>query len=302
MARLTKSSYVKIVLVCLLCLMICGTLTGGFAFTRHVVDTWTSPWEEEHRWTPDDSDELGGFSVDATSVRSISINWLAGSVDIHVVPDVETNGMIQVSETENARVPLRWRSNDGELQIDYGSVHHAFGCHWFDTSSKKLTVLVPQSSASTLGTLCLNAASGEYFISDLNCDYLNINQASGRVRVSGVTTERASFAVASGFFEYRGDVTSALEIDQASGQSALTLQTANPTTGDLSMASGSMRLALPSADFQLGLNKLSGNFDCDYDMFSRGDTYFGSAAGIDQAGSHLYMDMLSGDFHVVKTD
>lgn len=301
MARLTKSSYVKIVLVCLLCLLICGTLTGGFAFVRHSIDAWTNPWGDEYRWTPEAGDEFGGFSIDADEVRDISINWAAGSAKVLVVDDAETGGMIQVSETANALTPLRWRNNGGELQIDFGDVHHMFGCHVSNVGSKDLTVLVPQSHADAINTFCLNAASGEYAISDLSCGYLNINQASGKVHITGVTAQTASFAIASGGFDYRGDITGNLGVDQASGQSTFAFQTVNPAVANLSMASGNMQLVLPSPDFQLGLNKLSGSFDCAFETYSKGDTYFGTAPGVDQTSSHLFMDMLSGNFQISKS-
>lgn len=294
MTRLSAMSYFKIVLVCLLCIIICGTLMGGFSFLRHGIDSWSSSWRNEHPWTPSSSDAMGSFSVEASTIENLSINWLAGKVSVTAVPDDEVDGMIQVSESSNARVPLRWHDDQGTLEIDYGEPNRDFGCS-FNQPAKDLFVKIPLSRASQIGTFELNSASGSDTLSGLSCSRLSINQASGAIDVSDFIANSASFAVASGDFSFAGDILNILEFDQASGHSTVRLLNANPGLSDLSMASGNLTLYLPSPDFNMSLTKISGSYENEF------NTSLSEYSDSGQAGPFMTMDMISGSFAIKKT-
>lgn len=304
MTRLTNSSYAKIVLVILLCLLICGTLTGACAAMRNAFEVWLSPWGEERHWVPQENDQVGSFTVDASSVQNISVDWLAGNLTIVVVPDDESNGLIEVTETSTSRIPLRWRNEGGMLEIDYGNIRSLMGCSLWAQNEKDVIISIPQSRAEALGEVALNAASGKYEISDIACDVLEVNQASGSVQVNGCIARELSCSMASGSFSYSGDVLGTFGFDQASGQAVVRLKTANPLSSTISMASGSMDLLLPSPDFQIELDKLSGNFNSDYELISNRKLYYGSAGALAQSlpSAQVNIDMMSGNLHLGKSN
>lgn len=303
MARLTKSSYTKIVLVCALCLIVCGTLTGAFGALRIAIYSWISPYDESQEWTPQANDETGSFTIEAESVHDISINWLAGSLSIVVVPDSETNGAIAVTETfNNTGIPLRWRSNGDKLEIDYGSIRSMIGCSSLSQGSKELVISIPESHASKLGRISLNSASGQYSLSGFSCEILDIKQASGNMQASDCTVGNLSVSLASGSFDFAGSVTDMIDFDQASGRTFIRFEAANPAKADISIASGDMKLELPSPDFQVELEKASGSFNCQYDLIMQGDVYYGTSSALIQPTStaKIKLEMLSGNCEILK--
>lgn len=303
MTPLTKSSYIKIVLVILLCLLVCGTLTGAFGAMRNAINSWFAPYQEGTTWTPQASDEVGSFSVDAASVRDLSINWLAGNLSIVVAPDEQLDGMISVTETSNSRVPLRWRNNGGRLEIDYGDVHNVMGCSSWHQDAKDVTISIPESYAGSLGSISLNAASGDYALSNISCSSLDINQASGKTQVNDCAVGDFSLSLASGSFRFSGSVDGLLDFEQASGHSIIDLREANPAKSEISIASGDMRLGLPSPLFQVELEKISGNFSSDYDLISSGGMYYGTSSALAQSPStaQIRLEMVSGSCEIVKS-
>lgn len=303
MTRLTKSSYVKIVLVCLLCVLICGALTGGFSLIRNGIAAWLNPWDGENAWTPSERDQAGSFAVDADSVDSMSVNWLAGSLVIKVVPDSEANGSIEATESSDARFPIRWRSNNGTLEIDYGDIRNFMGCSLWSRSEKDLVITIPESRAAALSFISLNAASGKYEISGLTCDVLDIDQASGTMQIKDLSANNLFCSFASGSFSYEGNIMNMLDFEQASGRASLALRDSNPAQTTISMASGDFDLALPTPDFQIALEKLSGNFSSEYELLSNGNMYYGSLAAQTTSLPTTVIDLqiLSGNFELKKS-
>lgn len=319
MARLTGSSYVKIALIILLCVIICGTLTGGLWFVHSAINAWNDKWTDRYStWVADSEFSTGSFSVEAASVQSIEINWLAGRVDLSVVDDAQTGGMVQVTETEDTRMPLRWYNNGGQLQIDYGDVR-GFASWWPFNRSKDLVVLVPLSIADDLTAFTLSAASGEYTLSGLGCKTLEIDQASGNIKINDFSADNATFEIASGRTVYNGKVAGDLTVEMASGDAQISLGTYNPVSADLSLASGNLTLMLPVPDFRVQLSKMSGAFNSDFELYSKGDTYYcapednGGLAGSSEGGrsasdgymssaqTKIDMDMMSGNFYIGRS-
>lgn len=137
--RLERSTYVKIALIVLLCLGVCGFFGGcrgivpggGSLFAPGGLMGcvgWNAMGEiagyagdavgEMADYAGDAASEVadatlhsgvrGGvastsegshFEIDASEVNAIDLNWLAGSGSVRVVPDSETGGAIVVNET-----------------------------------------------------------------------------------------------------------------------------------------------------------------------------------------------------------
>ncbi len=309
MTRLTKSSYMKIVLVCLLCLTICGTLVGGFGCVRNFADSWRSPWDNyKGSWMNDSTVATGSFEIGASDVNDLAISWLAGKVDVKVVGDSETRGNIIIQESDSAKPPLRWRQTNGKLEIDYGNVQGLLGCSQLSFSSKDLTVLVPKSRADKFDSIELDAASGEYKLDGLGCKRFVLDQASGNVRFANFDAENFTLNLASGAVVYEGEIHGALNSDQASGSAVFDLKLNDPRSAALSLASGEMKLMLPKPGFSVALDKMSGNFSSDYELFSNGNVFYSKADGegidalaADDAATKISMNMMSGNFVIGKS-
>lgn len=308
MTRLTNNSYIKIGLVCLLCLTLCTTLIGGAACVNSKIGSWNRPDGDD--WVSDPNVSTGTFDIDASAVEDMSINWLAGKVDIKVVNDADTNGAIQVKESLRNAPALRWRHTDGRLEIDYGDVSGLFGCSLFQTNKKDLEILIPKSHTSKLNSIELSAASGEYVMKDVECKMLKLDQLSGNIQATGFKVDDLILSMASGAASFDGEIRETLKIDQASGNAAVCLNSSNPKTAELSMASGEMKLMLPKPDFYVELDKVSGNFSSDYDLLSRNSTYYSDPGEPDPSdstitmnmGSKITMSMMSGNFFIGKTE
>lgn len=309
MTRLTKSSYIKITLVCLLCLVICGTLVGGFAAAGNALNRWKGAWDDRSQsWIAESNS--GAFSVNASEISSIDISWLAGKVTVQTVDDAQTDGLIQVTETEGGKPVMRWRNADGRLEIDYGNIMGMAGCilHPFARNGKDLTVLIPQSQADKLEAFNMDAASGDHSLSGLSCKNLSINQASGNIHVSDFCTENIGLSLASGSFSFDGKINGRIDMEQASGRSTIALHGSNPSECNMSLASGDLQFMLPQPDFCIQLTKMSGNFSSEYEltMTMDGDTYYSGAAkshhkDSSQHYTEIDMSMMSGKFTIGKS-
>lgn len=325
--KLAKSTYVKIGLILLLCLLVCGWL-GGCLRTNRAWDEWGSPWWplggvvgcmafEPVSSAVDDvvvsSDEddgpgrthadawgQGSFEVDATSISAIELNWLAGKVNVRVVPDEETSGAIRATETLSGRTPqMQWElSSGGVLTINYMDGMRGFsglsGCSNATMGSKELELLIPDSMQADLQRFELEAASGEYAIDGADrgtlCSTLELGVASGSVYVNDVVVDVLEASLASGRISFGGDVTQTLSIDQASGELTFGGCSAPPADITGSLASGRIVLELPAATaLTPQVEKTSGSFRNDFDGAQNGKG----------APCNLEFEILSGSLEVV---
>lgn len=325
--KLAKSTYVKIGLIVLLCLLLCGWLGGCLRSNRGWSD-WGSPWwplggvagcmafeplsdvvKDSTVIATDDYDGpenvraeawgQGSFEVDAAKVSAIELNWLAGKVNVLVVSDDETNGAIRATETLSGRVPeLLWEvSESGTLSIDYLPSHGGLlGCSNSWGAGKELELLIPASLQDHLERFELDAASGDYTIDgasgDALCSQLELDVASGSVAVSDVAVEALDLTLASGRVSYEGTVAQTLSIEQASGEFLLSSTTVPPAAITGSLASGRIVLELP-ADTALTaqVDKTTGSFRNDFE----------GAQGGEGAACNLDFDILSGSLELIAS-
>lgn len=325
--KLAKSTYVKIGLILLLCLLVCGWLGGCLRGNRGWSE-WGSPWwplggvagcmafeplsdvvkdsavivtddyegpENAHA----DAWGQGSFEVEAAKVSAIELNWLAGKVNVRVVPDEETGGAIRATETLNGRAPdLLWEvSESGTLSIDYlASYGGLSGCSNSWGAGKELELLIPASLQDHLERFELDAASGDYTIDgasgDALCSQFELDVASGSVAVSNIAVEALDLTLASGRVSYEGAVAQTLSVEQASGEFLLSSTTVPPAAITGSLASGRIVLELP-ADTALTaqVDKTTGSFRNDFEGAQSGE---GAACKLD-------FDILSGSLELIAS-
>lgn len=265
MAMLTGRSWVKIALIALLCLLICGGLLGcsiGCSIAaRHAGGLAQSLYRGASLA------EQGDFSVPAAEVSSLELEWLAGGID--VVVDDELDGEVLVTGVEDLpgsmsdRNRMTWQLTDGVLQVSYGLEPSGFfGCT--ARGSKHLTLTLPRSVAQNLDVVGLTAASGTFDLGAIGCRQLDITLASGRVAGEGMKADVLDLDVASGNVSLKGRFTEQVSTSLASGNVDVQCTGMCPNQTSLDVVSGQLSFGVPAdSGFTVYLDKLSGSFDCD---------------------------------------
>lgn len=301
--KLATGTYVKIALIVLLCLGVCGFFggcgrggwlpsligpggvvgcVGGSALEGAVNSALGSG-------TYETTTEGSHFEIDAADIDAIELNWLAGEAAVVVVPDDDTGGKIIVEESvDHGRAPLMACANEGgTLAINYMEGHGGLNGCSVAAHSKRLTVQLPASLGDHLKQLEVEAASGRYTLEGMVCQHLELGVAAGEMNVSGLAADSLGLSLASGRVSVEGAVTGTVNVDQASGDFALTCSEVAPTSLSGSLASGSITANLPAhTAFDLRVDRTSGNFD----------NQFAEPAGADAPLCKVNFDMLSGNF------
>lgn len=270
MTNLTTASWVKVLLIALLCLVLCTGVGGCFiGIQRSVSNVLGTAHIMGHSSLPN----AGDHEFDPSQVRDISINWLAGSVDIVAIDDAASN-KIEMRETYrngSGSIPeaerLRWGLENGVLSIDYYAGQPVsvglFGCS--STAPKSLTISIPRSYAHSLGKLNISGASGRYDLMELGCESISFDLASGDVSGVALTANDVELDVASGSVSLEGAFSGRLAVDAASGNIDVTCTDVRPSTASISLASGNVQLLTPAASEQgytVFLERITGEFNC----------------------------------------
>ncbi len=217
------------------------------------------------------ADELDGSPWEADPVRTLKIDWAAGSVTV-AVDDAKAKGVIHVEEETTPGFmgltppTTRCRLSGSELSIDYGG-NIIFPFSLFQGGSKNLTVTLPSSLADHLDKLEINGASGSYTVDGVGCTELEVALASGRFAASGLEVDDLNLDMASGRIEAEGRIANTVSIEVASGTAVLTCRETCPHDVAIDMASGNVTLAIPENDgFVATVEKLAGSFSTDFDV------------------------------------
>lgn len=297
MTNLTPSSWVKIVLIALLCLVLCTGVGGCMVGIQSSIRAFFDP----HYVRAENIvfQNVGQADIPAESVRDFEISWLAGSVEVLVIDDEQANGMVQVQEyvsNGSANIPerdkLSWEVRGERLCIAYA--HERF-LNWGGLTScapgsgKNLVITMPASCAQNLRDVHISGASGKYDVADLSCETFSVDLASGSLSARHLRANDLNLGMASGQAKVEGVFPGSVNEDRASGNSIIMCREVCPSRVNISLASGSTQLYVPEGSgYAISCDKLSGSFDCpgatwQDDTFVAGD---GSAT--------FLVDMMSG--------
>ncbi len=305
MARLTKKTYVKLVLICALCVILCAgllgqSLVGCSAFVG-------APSLPDAPDAPDAPARDGSYvevlneTVSPDAFSNISIDWLAGTARVRVVPDAEADGMVRIIERVRGNVGkdryLHHAIDDGWLKIDYWQtgpvVFLGFGCA--QMGSKHLELVIPESVSAQLGELVLSGASGSYALEGTTSDKLSVELASGRLQASDVSAKDFRIELASGEASVAGGISDDVKVSAASGTVSLVLAERAPRALGIDIASGNVRVELPpDAGFTAEVDKASGTFDCAFASTQRDGVYESGDKACD-----ISVEMMSGTVSLV---
>lgn len=228
----------------------------------------------------------------ADAVRSLSIEWLDGSVTIQE-GDVDC---IEFSERgafdQNGTMVFK---RDGEtLRIQYAQKRKFwFFTLGFQTSVRKdLVVTVPKGWSAN--TIRVNAVNSEFTVLDLNANEIKLNTVSGDSRLSGCAVRQLNVDTVSGDVTFNGLV-DRLSCDSVSGDCSAVLSAA-PKSVDLDSVSGSLRLTLPDGSgFTADIDSVSGSISSSFPTVSnRGSQIYGDGA------CKISADTVSGSVFIEK--
>ncbi|WP_165056520.1 MULTISPECIES: DUF4097 family beta strand repeat-containing protein [unclassified Adlercreutzia] len=277
MTKLTKESRNKIVAIVACGVLVIGGLGACMTSWAHrgPWGLWAAPAPAGE--TAANTTEVSTRYVDASEVRSLDIDWAAGSVIVRVADDGETDGQVKLVERQTGAIArsqqMQWSASNGLLSVRYGMPRGFFGCMAVN-GVRHLEVVIPRSAAGELATVKVNGASGSYDLSGLSCETLRLNVGSGGVKVADVRADVLDLGVASGQVDVAGVFAQSVRADVASGRVSVACEQAMPGSARVSVASGQVDLALPDeGGFTAVVEKVSGSFSCAFDARQDGNTY-----------------------------
>ncbi|MBX9034532.1 DUF4097 family beta strand repeat-containing protein [Gordonibacter massiliensis (ex Traore et al. 2017)] len=284
MAKLTRSSYVKIALIIALGLLLFAV--AGLGSMRGC---------SSQGFYLGGGAEMGNASVDAKSVKNLSISWAAGSVDVSVVDDAAGDTIELVETAPNGMTKaqqMRWSVSGDTLKVDYGSWWSCFAL-----GQKRLEVRIPERYARNLGNVAVDGASGYYRVSGIGCDALNFKLASGEIDADDLAADTLGVDVASGQARVEGSFANRVSTKTASGQLDVVCLGTAPRQVDADLASGQTSVALPEdTGFSVKVDKASGSFASAFETTQQGNSYL-HGDGTTSIGVHI----ASGQFSLEKS-
>lgn len=295
MHLLTRSTWIKIILISALCLVLCGGMLScsmGISTAGRFAGDISDRIQRSVNFS-----EHGDFVVPADSIQDLEVIWLAGSVEIEVVDDEnakDDDGNLRITGSETlgnsmrGRFPMTWQIQNGMLEISYGVESGLMSCS--NIGEKQLVLTLPRSVARSLKSVDLSGASGTYHLGPIACERMDIDLASGRIEGTDVSAQVLNLDIASGNIELSGDFSQSVDLDMASGNVNLSCPKGCPNRTSLDVASGQVLLSIPSdSDITTYVERLSGSFNCSLPnartQLSNDTTIFGN--GTNTLNAHL---------------
>lgn len=267
------------------------TVNGeAWAFITHPCAGWV---KAEYMTVTASAPTVSGrdTSFDATQIRDIKIEWVAGSITL-TPADVDT---IQVAESYPAepKYAMVWKQSGDKLVIRFcenAKLDFNFGITLNDVVSKDLTILVPMDWKCD--SLEVAAASATLTVQNIVLEEVDFDGASGECRFENCVIDELDLDTASGDVYFTGSLTT-LDCDAASASVIAVFENV-PSRIDMDSMSGDLDITLPSdAGFTITMDALSSHFHSDFDYSAtRGGYLYGDGS------CRITMDAMSGDLYI----
>ena len=283
---------VGLVIAVLLTAILVVLLTGNNIFDRF---GWNNSWIG--RYTDRSSYSSGGVnddsnsvtvsdkaSVDATNIKKIKIDWVAGSVNLRVGSGNEI--VFSESSYRNLTDKQKMRytiSDSGVLEIHFrADLDNIF--NWFSIDAnmpeKTLTMEVPASLMAQLEKLEIEVVSSNIDLSGVYGKTVDLSSVSGAIHCADIATQEVELSTTSGAVVCENTTADRIEIDNVSGsilcEGELKQAKADTVSGEIKFGfanqpesiqahsvSGNIRIALPEgASFSAKLDTVSGSLSC----------------------------------------
>ena len=243
-----------------LCIAVVGVLMGGRI--SDLRNTYYDGREWHHGDALDGSYTGGEIRVPAEDITALSIDWVAGDVQIMVTDGEE----IVVTEHVDRGIPEEYAlcvEADNTLRIRYSN--DVWGN---DMPEKDLTVLLPRTVAENLTAVDLSGVSADFAVGKLTVrDAFSFDTTSGKLEMQSMNAPQAKATVSSvsGKVELDGSFRE-VKAGSTSGEIDLMLRNA-PAAVEVSTVSGEVDVELPAGTgFTLDYSTVSGELECDFPL------------------------------------
>lgn len=212
-------------------------------------------------------------SVDPDVIRSLEIEWAAGSItiqrgDSHDISFYETG-------VTNTKYQMVWKQNGDKLVIEYcaDSEKNLFGGISINIGSemrKDLVITVPYGW--DCASLNVVAASAEVNVNELVIGEAEFDGASGICTFTNCQVDKLEVETASGDIKFAGSLS---ELDFEGMSSSFTAVLSNtPSRMRMDSMSGNLDITLPSsAGFTASIDAMSSDFSSDFSTTKQNGNY-----------------------------
>lgn len=282
------NAIIRIVLFSLTIVVLVGLLLSGMGL-------FTNRRETADMFTTEDPGTLvqnAAASVDASSVRKLEIEWVAGDITIEPKEGID---QIQFSETaaRDSKYTMYCKTSGSKLTIQFcKDTSIRFDINLDTQITKDLTVYVP------VGWVCdelqLEVATADVEVRDLSIGTIDFDGASGTCDFANCIVGDLDIDTASGDVTFTGELDS-LDFDAASASFRGTLNNC-PQSIDMDGMSGDLELALPAdCGFTVSMDGLSSSFHSDFaTTYSNGSQIYGDGR------CRIDVDGMSCDVYISK--
>ncbi len=208
-------------------------------------------------------------TVPAAGIRELEIEWVSGNILIQSGDVAE----IQISESgvTDADYVMQVRQKEEKLSIAFAQGTQSFlGLGIQGELSKDLTVVVPASWACE--DLEIDVASAKVEIQGLTVRDLEFNGASGECNFTDCTVDSLDVNTASGDVYFTGSLR---DFDCEAASASVYAKLSNvPEEMDLETMSGLMDITLPEdAGFTVSVESMKASFASEFDTTTQGNRY-----------------------------
>ncbi|MBE5938407.1 MAG: DUF4097 domain-containing protein [Lachnospiraceae bacterium] len=208
----------------------------------------------------------GGATID-DEVKTLDISWVSGNVNIKYH---EENTIIfeEDGSTFEEDEKLRYWLDGTTLRIKYVKS----GMRKYGNLNKQLTIYIPATAEFT--DLNIDTVSAGIHVEGISADNVRIESVSGSfvAKLQGETS-KVDVETVSGKINITGENIKNVNSESVSGAIVLTLDTA-PEKINAETVSGKLTAYLPmETGFTLEVDKVSGDFECDFAVTKDNGTY-----------------------------
>lgn len=205
------------------------------------------------------------YGTSAGDIREIEIDWVSGEIQI-IPTEIDHIKVSEVAAHANTEAMLCRKDGD-TLKVSFCKDEFV---SLKVLGTKNLTIQVPKDWACR--KLEIDAASPKISVQGLTADEVDLDTAGGESRFDSCTLGELDADTASGNLYLTGTLEN-LEYDSASGSVEAELDNV-PSEITMDTASGSLSLKLPThAGFALALDSLSGKLHSDFPTTLDGGRY-----------------------------
>lgn len=231
----------------------------------------------------------GRYTVPADGISDISIDWVAGDIEIEPYDGIEIVFSEKAKNGISEKTSLSWEAKGEELRIYF---YHP-DVSVTNCPSKDLTLKVPRALAESLDSLTVDTVSGSVEIEKLSPQNITVETTSAEVKLEDVRTGRFGANTASGRVEFSGTA-EIVDVDTTSGDVELDMDALGEQI-DVDTTSGKVKLSGTAEEIQIdttsGKVGLSGKADKIRINTTSGEVEL----DMDALGDRVEVDTTSGD-------